>query len=524
MFFRKFDLLHIPISLSYNNEYFYSTNIGATLSILCFIMIICLGSYEIKTLHDKSSFSIISNQYTDLSEIIDFSKSPLLFQLIDNTGEIMEINDKLYEFIAYDMEWIAENDKNGKKNYKVINTKLEMDYCDRVYNDSNSEYLSTFNLSNYFCIKSSQNITSYGYLGDMNNGYKGFRIYLNKCNGNKNCYNDSYILQKLKNIKFRVTYLGLNINIFNLDEKNINYQMFSKSCSISTNILKKFYFTFSIGRFNLFDNIFYKKKIVLNYIIGNNPIMDLDLDPTSTIDSNRYTLAYFSFNFDGNILEVNKEVKRFFDTVSIIGNAFNILLTLFKIINNYYSNKILFVDIFKNIFLSKDKKNINFIKYRSLNYPKHFNKNNNFQKKNIMDLSDEIGINNNINNVNNNNIYLKKVSNKVVVTSDKNNIKRKFSQIYTINKEEITPNKIILFYLFPIWVLKKHKSFNNVCLIKDKICTYFSVERLNELIKFKECLDIKAKKLKVSNTELIKVNKKFQDSNDSNEIPVNKKS
>jgi hypothetical protein len=145
-------------------------------------MIICLGSYEIKTLHDKSSFSIISNQYTDLSEIIDFSKSPLLFQLIDNTGEIMEINDKLYEFIAYDMEWIAENDKNGKKNYKVINTKLEMDYCDKVYNDSNSEYLSTFNLSNYFCIKSSQNITSYGYLGDMNNGYKGFRIYLNKCN------------------------------------------------------------------------------------------------------------------------------------------------------------------------------------------------------------------------------------------------------------------------------------------------------------------------------------------------------
>ena len=81
-----------------------------------------------------------------------------------------------------------------------------------------------------------------------------------------------------------------------------------------------------------------------------------------------------------------------------------------------------------------------------------------------------------------------------------------------------------MFYLFPIWILKKHKSFNNVCLIKDKICNYFSVERLNELIKFKECLDIKAKKLKVSNTELIKVNKKFQDSNDSNEIPVNMKS
>ena len=27
----------------------------------------------------------------------------------------MEINDKLYKFKEYDMEWIAETDENGKK-------------------------------------------------------------------------------------------------------------------------------------------------------------------------------------------------------------------------------------------------------------------------------------------------------------------------------------------------------------------------------------------------------------------------
>ena len=95
------------IFYKYNNEYFYTTNIGAALSIFCFIIIVCISSYEIKTLTDKTSFSIISNQYTDLSAIIDFSKTPLLFQLIDNAGQIMEINDKLYEFKAYDMEWIV---------------------------------------------------------------------------------------------------------------------------------------------------------------------------------------------------------------------------------------------------------------------------------------------------------------------------------------------------------------------------------------------------------------------------------
>ena len=518
MFFRNFDLLHIPISLSYNNEYFYTTYIGAALSIFCFIIIVCIGSYEIKTLADKSSFSIISNQYTDLSEIIDFSKTPLLFQLIDNAGNIMEINDKLYEFKAYDMEWLVETDENGKKKYKVINTKLEMDYCEIIYKDLFSKYLSTFNLSQYFCIKSSQNITSYGYLGDMNNGYKGFRIYLNKCNGKNNCYNDSYISQQLNNIKFRVSYLGLNINIFNLGEKSIDYQMFSKACSVSTSLLKKFYFTFSIGRFNLFNNIFFRKKTEFNYIIGNSPIMDLDLDPSSTIDKNRYTLAYFSFNFDGNIIEIRKEVKRCFDTISIIGNAFNIILTLFKIINNYYSNKILFVDIFKSIFFNRELKNKSFNKYTSLNIIKNLRNNNQkLSKKNVLDLSDGIGFNNN-NIFYNNNNSLKIQSNKNI-TSDKNNLKRGISQLYTINDETITQHKLIYFYLFPLWVLKKHKTFNNICLIKDRICSYFSVERLNELIRFKEHLDLKAKKLKINSTELIKVNKKFQDSNDSNEMP-----
>ena len=528
-FFKNCDLLHIPMSLSYKNEYFYTTYFGAILTIICFIIILSITSYEIKTLSDKSSFTIISNQYSEPSEKIDFSKRPLLFQLIDNAGNIMDLDYKLYEFKAYDMEWIIETDKNGKNDYIVKNTKLEMDSCDKVLNES--KYLVKYNLSKYLCIQSGQNITSYGYLGDMNNGYKGFRIYLNKCNNRDDCYEDNYIKKKLQNIKFRVTYLGLNTNIIHLGNKNFNYQMISKSCSVSTSLLKKFYFTFSIGKLYLYNDIFVKKKQEINYIIGNDPIMDLDNDPSSTIDKNRYTLAYFSFNYDGNILEISKEVKRFLDTISIIGNAFNIILTICKIINNYYSNKILFADIFKSIFFSQEKKNINIIiprisqkslfknfngNFRTSNNNNNNNNNNsnNSLKKNILDLSDKIGFNNNCNNNLNNNI---KIPNS---TSDKIKIPRRASQIsinYTFNKEKITKNKLMYFYFFPLCILKKHKSFNNICLIKDKICAYFSVEKINELIKFKENLDYKVKKIKSKNNfEFIKVNKKFQDSNDSN--------
>ena len=177
------------------------------------------------------------------------------------------------------------------------------------------------------------------------------------------------------------------------------------------------------------------------------------------------------------------------------------------------------VDVFKSIFFSRELKNKSFKKYTSLNIVKNLRNNNQkLSKKNILDLSDGIGLNNNNNIFNNNNNSLKIQSNKNI-TSDKSNLKRGISQLYTINDETIIQHKLIYFYLFPLWVLKKHKTFNNICLIKDRICSYFSVERLNELIRFKEHLDLKAKKLKINNTELIKVNKKFQDSNDSNEMP-----
>ena len=114
----------------------------------------------------------------------------------------------------------------------------------------------------------------------------------------------------------------------------------------------------------------------------------------------------------------------------------------------------------------------------------------------------------------------------MIINSDKNNnLNRRISKItqnFTINKEKIVNNKLIYFYIFPLWLLKKNKSFNNIVLIKDKICTYFSIEKINELILFKESLDYRTKKIKTNNTEYIKINKKFQDSNDSNNDNKNK--
>ena len=494
------DLLHIPISLSYKNDYCYSTNLGSSLTIMLFLLILSLCTYEIKILADKSSFSIITNQYQDLKQEIDFLERPILFQLINNRGKVIEIDDRLFEFKASVMEWLSYVDDEGKKKFKVLSTDLELERCDKI--DLNyTEYLSDFNLSSYICIKPGQNVsvTSYGHLKDMNNGYRGVRIYLNRCTKRDDCYGEDKVVKKLSNINFMVTYLGLNPNIF-IEKENLDYQMMSKAGSISTNVLKKFYFTFSIGKFYLDTNIFIKKNKVYDYIIANDVIMDVDLNSKNTYEQDNSTIAFFSLHYDGHIVEIRKEVKDFLDTLSIIGNTFNIILTIFRIFNNYYSNKLLFVDIFRNIFFGKKESvYININRFQKLKISNKLingikNNNNHLSKKSALDMSDEVVLNNNDSNKNNGSV-IKKTSNKRILISEKEKkkVKQRLSQILTINDEKISKEKLLYFYLFPLCILKKRKLFQNICLIKDKICAYFSIENFNELLRFRDYLNHKSK-------------------------------
>ena len=259
--------------------------------------------------------------------------------------------------------------------------------------------------------------------------------------------------------------------------------------------------------------------------------MDIDLDPSSTINKNRNTLAYFSFNFDGNVVEISKEIKRFFDVFSIIGNAFNIVLTLFKIINSYYSNKILFVDIFNTIFLSKESSHTNVgHSFSQINIFKNLNNHTNYNhhnhsNKNVLDYSEGFGLNcfvnsnNNVNNIHHSQIIKKPITKLVNAIDKTKSSKKRISKMYTINKE--TKRNLIYYYLLPIWVLKKYKAFDSLCFIQERICNYFSVEKINELIRFKDNIEKQSKKLKKN--ELIKVNKRFKDFNDSNDFSCNKK-
>lgn len=109
----------------------------------------------------------------------------------------------------------------------------------------------------------------------------------------------------------------------------------------------------------MYDNIFANNKREQTYYLNRDMLLEY-LPITKINDNETYNaystdnFAYFSFVYDGNVLEYTKKVKKLSEIISYIGNLFNIVYTLFKIINNYFSSKILFVDIFAQFFFEKE--------------------------------------------------------------------------------------------------------------------------------------------------------------------------
>ena len=342
------DLLQSSIPISYKKHSSYRTTFGAVLSLFAIIPVSTYTIIKFKILFDKKQFTIISSEVQNSKGLINFSDIPILFTLYDDKGNNFEDDLKLYNFSVEQIEQIYT--KDGKSIYASRPIKLER--CDHLVKSFELlKHFSDYNLTEYTCIKPGQNLTTYGVLGDTFNNYAGFRIYVTKCNNTKSqCYDKNIIEQKLKkNLLFIVLYLGYNIDFISTDEtKNIEYQIYSNFISVSPYLVKKAYLNFILGKFYLYDNIFFNSKKEFNYFINGERYHDSNFESE---EKEGDTIAYFSFSYQGHSVEHTKKVEKITDTISLIANVFNIVYTILKIINNYFSKKILVVDIYENLFM-----------------------------------------------------------------------------------------------------------------------------------------------------------------------------
>ena len=124
--YKDLDLLKIPISLSFRNEYLYMTISGASLTIICFIILFIYSIISIKELFEKSSFTVITHEYQSPNDEINLTNVPILFSLTDKYGNPMELDSKLFELsVVYS---VIENKyvKGGNTNFTHIEKKIEI--------------------------------------------------------------------------------------------------------------------------------------------------------------------------------------------------------------------------------------------------------------------------------------------------------------------------------------------------------------------------------------------------------------
>ena len=178
--YNNLDLLTIPISFSYKEKYLYRTFIGATLTIICAIIIVTYFMIKFIEIINKSSFTIISNEFQNPKESINFTNVPILFGITDLIGNPRPLDPKLFDFNVIMNEYIQNFDENGNSNMSHTETNLEIERCDKLNNTIDLSFYQDYGIrSNFKCIKPSQNISINGTYGEVY-GYRSLKIMLKR--------------------------------------------------------------------------------------------------------------------------------------------------------------------------------------------------------------------------------------------------------------------------------------------------------------------------------------------------------
>lgn len=490
--YNNLDLLTIPISLSYKDNYSYRTFVGATLTIIIFMIIIIYFFSQLIQVLRKSSFTIISHEYQNPKQSIDFTNVPILFALTDDVGNPLEFDPRLAEFSVILNEYNLISDQYGTHNTIHTEKKLEIERCDKLNNSLDLSLFKEYNISHFQCIKPNQNITINGSYGDIN-GYKSLKINVKKCDILKeNCYNIDYIDNIFAYSRFTIVYLGYKTNFYDLNAKDIEQTIYCRSISLSPNILKRVFYYMTLVKYELYDDLFLNKKKEKMYYINRDMILEIDEIKIESYDKN--TIGYFSFVFDGNMIEYKKKVQKFMEAISYLGNLFNILLTIFKLINDYFSNKILFVDIFYKFFFEKkfkrsrtlhfelsdfqNKENDIYLKFHSKTQNKSINSN--FNSSILLENIGKPNKNSNLINI---------------LNARNNNTNRiKYKRSISFNNKAIAKEKLNFikkskfYYLLPFCIIKNKKNLENLIFVKNIICNCFSLESFIEFIKIEKSI------------------------------------
>lgn len=529
-FLKKLDFLKFQITFSYKSNYLYRSTVGGCLTIFNIIFILYFTIDNMVSLLRRSNkYSIIWNESEDLNTVIDFSNIPFAFKLVDSNGFDIDYDPKLFNFSIYVIKGKNSDNKSSSSFIDIDSKKIEFENCNKnIYYKELEKYSTNYNYSKFFCIKPNQEIKMYGIYRVKGKEFSIIRIFINKCQNKNNeteCYSKDEINNRLKGAVFYYMYLGYDVNHNIYSDNVVSKKLIVQYAKLSSSLIKKYYYYFSSGKYTLNNNYLlygYAKEYYFFKYSG----YDLDVE-YDNLNSNITTIdATNSFSFMTNCIKIeySKYIEDLWDFIGKIGGIINVVFFFTRMINNYISKRILFLNIYDDLHdtIKKDLSDKdNKIKYNDLNFygfNRVFNINNEikikpkaFESRNNQDNSEIVNIKKNPSfyNINNNSpwkysfkrnyfdgrsvtSFLPQYQNQTpklrtpdlysrLIAGHQSPIRqRTFKGIGP--KREIPKKDYICFYLCPLLYLKNNRRYSYLYGLEKDICRCLSVENFIKLI------------------------------------------
>ena len=473
--FESINIYGVDFHLLYKKEEIYHTNLGFLFSIFSIIIVIGVSLIYFLQLFNNTSFSLTTNMVQIGGEAsIDFSNVPLLLSFSDLNGTTKNLEPTLVN-LKIERQDTFPVDINGEHTLQTTITNIEIEECKNIeFNTKLNE--QGYNINNYMCVKSNQNLKISGRFGDSAVGFSFLKISLNKCQNDSNiiCRSEDEILKYFENTYLSLLYLSFSVDHYNKYNPIIEIVR-SDGFSLSFDNLRRYFYYFSPSVYESDQGIFYSKRKLYKFFEFELIYPDI-IDKKVNVDytKNNPSLTEIFITFYCRETHYVRKYVTIQEVLGNIGGFLDIILKIFQYLSVYLSQKAFICDLMNRIVSDEFVKNGNFKKNKII---KKFTYESNLACKfsfgKNLDKSSKINILNSLNPP------------KQIYINNYTGINKKFNLSFFQEMQKRQRSKFYVFeYIFPIWILKCSRTYELLFLFFENMKKLLSIEVIIPIIDY----------------------------------------
>jgi hypothetical protein len=333
-------------NLHFQGKKRFYTPLGIIFTLIASILLVSVCCIYLSQLLLKKNAIIVYNQTSGMNININMSNSPLIFELLDNSGNSIIEPEKVFELVATSVKVNLPGKSNKISSYEM--TDIPFEKCNDTFKQIFPS-LKEKDLSKLDCIRDSELLNLKGAYGDSVKGYKYINIYLSRCvNSTKNnfhCKGSEEINKILDDVILYVFYKDFEIdhrNNFNPFKKVLKSSVYKLSTSIYKNYV------------NYFKSVEYytDQSLIIEDIEHKNGYsyqsleFDFNFKKGSAISKAHF--SQITFAASDKVDEYYRSFPKICFAIAHLGGFLKFVLIMFQIIC-YFPSKRIYFSQFSNI-------------------------------------------------------------------------------------------------------------------------------------------------------------------------------